>query len=281
MKESMHMRASKDSTVNAGAPNRVDSLRPQSHAPQQQIGTRDLTNVYEILRAGLLGPRRPLPQRTALLEPSKQSQRRGLGCFGCKPKATFNYLEPSLPVPNMDDPHPWGPVEVLHRHPFVARIPAVFTAELCARLRDIGQDSSDFWEVSGCCGYRSGLRTVRIAKDLSNEASRRMADVAGFSHQVGTAMTLNQYRSGGRFGRHFDWSVPKSFATLIVYLNTPESGGETYFPSLHLSVQPTQGSGLLFVHADADGAIDLSTIHQGLPVKGEKWYTQRVFRASV
>lgn len=62
-----------------------------------------------------------------------------------------------------------------------------------------------------------------------------------------------------RFQRH---------GTLLVYLNTVSSGGETSFHHLGLSVSPVQGNALLFFPAFADGAPDERTLHSADAVLG-------------
>ena len=45
-------------------------------------------------------------------------------------------------------------------------------------------------------------------------------------------------------------------ATLLLYLNSPNSGGATRFDQLGLAVRPTRGALLLFFPAFADGTAD-------------------------
>ena len=109
---------------------------------------------------------------------------------------------------------------------------------------------------------------------------------------LGIVETLDQieepqivrYQSGQEFSWHYD-EVPTPqldnggprLATLLVYLNTvPESGGGgTVFRDLRdchghsLTVQPVQGTALLFFPAFANGRSDDRTLHRGEPILGD------------
>jgi prolyl 4-hydroxylase len=107
-----------------------------------------------------------------------------------------------------------------------------------------------------------------------------------------------RYEKGQEFSWHYD-EVPRSqlnnggqrLATLLVYLNSMTDGGGTIFRDLKglsgdpLSVQPFQGSALLFFPAFIDGRADDRTLHRGEKIiLGEKrivqlWIHERAYRA--
>ena len=67
-------------------------------------------------------------------------------------------------------------------------------------------------------------------------------------------------------------------ATLILYLNEPEEGGETIFPELNLKIRPVKGHAVYFSYFHR-GQVDPKTLHGGAPViKGEKWIATRWVR---
>lgn len=61
--------------------------------------------------------------------------------------------------------------------------------------------------------------------------------------------------------------------TSLIYLSSPEKGGETFFPFMDLKIKPSKGK-LLYFHNCIKGTNEMHpySMHQSLPViKGEKW----------
>ena len=91
------------------------------------------------------------------------------------------------------------------------------------------------------------------------------------------------YDPGQKYDAHHDWGVdnggPTRFVTLLLYLNQPESGGQTAFPLAKdnvtgdpITTHPGLGSAVLFYNLLEDGNTDDTTLHAALPViEGEKW----------
>jgi len=89
----------------------------------------------------------------------------------------------------------------------------------------------------------------------------------------------------GFYERHADYFTPDEdtdsyfahtgsnrFATILIYLNDVEAGGETEFLHSKLRVNATKGTMLLFYSMLPDGNLDEKSRHQGNPVlKGRKW----------
>lgn len=70
----------------------------------------------------------------------------------------------------------------------------------------------------------------------------------------------------------------------MVFLNAPEAGGRTNFPTAGLMITPRTGNLLVWNNMDALGARNAASLHQGMPVergvKGvkyvlTKWYRER------
>jgi prolyl 4-hydroxylase len=119
--------------------------------------------------------------------------------------------------------------------------------------------------------------------------------LAKMNHMLGIPLELMEepqivrYKKGQEFSWHYD-EVPKAqlanggqrLATLLVYLNTVQSGGGTIFRDLKdrdgnpLTMKPVQGSALLFFPADANGKPDDRTLHKGevVTLDDEKWIIQ-------
>ena len=97
---------------------------------------------------------------------------------------------------------------------------------------------------------------------------REIADEYG---EIWRAMQINphfrfvSYQPGDKFAKHEDGFVytkynQRSFASLTIYLNSldEKDGGATHFTDFNFQVQPTTGSGLLFLVDDL--------LHEGRPV---------------
>jgi prolyl 4-hydroxylase len=108
----------------------------------------------------------------------------------------------------------------------------------------------------------------------------------------GEPLQILRYQAGGCFKLHHDYFLPDNGAselrrggqrviTVILYLNTPEEGGETLFPEINLSIPPQKGDGILFYNCTPDGEVDPRTMHEGSPViAGEKWIATKWIRES-
>lgn len=99
------------------------------------------------------------------------------------------------------------------------------------------------------------------------------------------APVITKYSTGDVFASHNDASPTKGsewadlggqrVVTVITYLNTCEQGGGTKFDRLNFTMQPQQGSALIFYPADvATLEADERTIHQSLPAVDDKYIVQ-------
>jgi prolyl 4-hydroxylase len=101
-----------------------------------------------------------------------------------------------------------------------------------------------------------------------------------------------KYQPGGFYKEHWDYFDPafegnkpalqaggQRILTILVYLATVKKGGETFFPSFDLKVQPKAGRAVLWRNVLADGSLNTKTIHSGLPPEnGEKWIATKWLR---
>jgi prolyl 4-hydroxylase len=71
-------------------------------------------------------------------------------------------------------------------------------------------------------------------------------------------------------------------ATIIMYLNDVEEGGETVFPKAGVSVAPRKGVAVYFRYTNQLGQLDPMSWHGGAPVrKGEKWIMTKWLRQAM
>ena len=106
----------------------------------------------------------------------------------------------------------------------------------------------------------------------------------------GEGLQVLHYRPGAEYKPHHDYFDPaqpgmgavlkrggQRVGTLVTYLNTPEQGGGTVFPDVHLEVAPIKGNAVFFSY-DRPHAIT-RTLHGGAPVLvGEKWVATKWLR---
>ena len=111
----------------------------------------------------------------------------------------------------------------------------------------------------------------------------------------GEGIQILNYTPGAEYSAHYDffaYDVKGSLkhlatggqrvATLIMYLNEVEQGGETAFPELGMRVVPKKGSAVYFEYCNSLGQLDKHTLHAGLPViKGEKWIATKWMRQQI
>jgi prolyl 4-hydroxylase len=137
-----------------------------------------------------------------------------------------------------------------------------------------------------------GVFLKRSETPLVAELEQRLATLAQWPLENGEGLQLLNYREGGEYRPHFDFFPPEHptspislhnggqrVATLIVYLNTVEEGGETVFPKLNLKFKPVQGDALYFAYANTNNELDRMTLHGGAPVhQGDKWIMTKWMR---
>lgn len=162
--------------------------------------------------------------------------------------------------------------------------------------------------------FKDKVRT-NMQMYVSNQDSRehplistivqRMYDLARIPMGHGEALQIGRYQEGQFYEPHFD-SEPAAQvvrkATVLVYLEAPQSGGHTIFPKRHaclghegflaccnesigvadgggISIAPAKGKAILFYSHDLDGRHNRWAVHGSCPVEtGEKWVSQQWFR---
>lgn len=131
-----------------------------------------------------------------------------------------------------------------------------------------------------------------ISDETLNKIEKRIASITSIPRENGENIQVLQYAVGGEYRPHYDFFDPSNeggkfhllrggqrVASFLMYLNTPEAGGETIFPQLNIKVTPRKGDALLFYNCDPNGNVDPRTLHGGAPVvRGEKWLATKWLR---
>jgi len=121
---------------------------------------------------------------------------------------------------------------------------------------------------------------------------RRLSLVMNSPVENGEGLQVLRYGEGGATAPHFDYLLPTNdanrasiarsgqrIATLLIYLNEVEAGGETVFPHAGFNVTPQPGNGIYFESCNSLGQLDRQSLHAGRRVtKGEKWVVTKWMR---
>mmetsp|Transcript_23240 Transcript_23240/g.64444 ORF Transcript_23240/g.64444 Transcript_23240/m.64444 type:complete len:650 (-) Transcript_23240:1517-3466(-) len=129
-------------------------------------------------------------------------------------------------------------------------------------------------------------RTAR-ATNIDPELFRKLHDSSAQHHSIAESLQVVRYKTGEEYTPHHDFVAPSinnrhqpsRFATLLIYLNDVEEGGETRFPRAinnhnaeGLEIKPEVGKAVLFYNTLEDGNLDDLSQHGGNKVlAGNKW----------
>jgi prolyl 4-hydroxylase len=138
-----------------------------------------------------------------------------------------------------------------------------------------------------------GMFFLRNSGDLILKSiERRIAELTMLPEENGEGIQVLSYSHGEEYRPHWDYFDNNTeggalcynrggqrIATLIMYLENTEEGGETIFPKVNIKIKPIQGNAVLFFNCTPDGKEDPLTLHGGAPViKGEKWIATKWLR---
>ncbi len=122
---------------------------------------------------------------------------------------------------------------------------------------------------------------------------RRWAQLLQVHEQHFEPMSILRYGPGHEYAPHVDYFDSQRIAahrrvgdlggqrliTGLIYLVSPERGGETAYGSDGPTVSGTDGSAVFHFNTGVDGLPDVKSIHQGRPVlEGEKWLCRTAVR---
>ena len=137
--------------------------------------------------------------------------------------------------------------------------------------------------------YRRAADLLRVDEALVRKRDKdELEDLVPESRaSIAEPLQLVHYGVGQEYTAHHDYGYtnsndvlqPQRFATLLLYLNEPEAGGETTFPRWinaetrdALKATPKRGKAVLFYSYLPDGNMDDLSQHSAAPViEGEKW----------
>jgi prolyl 4-hydroxylase len=134
----------------------------------------------------------------------------------------------------------------------------------------------------------------RIAQNqLIQDIESKISNIFNWPVNKTEGIQVLRYKKGDQYKPHYDYfnldnpntpNITKKggqrVGTLIIYLNTPDYGGNTNFPDIGLEVKAIRGNAVFFNY-DKPLSKNL-TLHGGSPVgSGEKWIATKWFRSSI
>lgn len=139
----------------------------------------------------------------------------------------------------------------------------------------------------------SGMFFDRGENPLCARIEARLAALVNWPVENGEGLQILHYKPGAEYKPHYDYFDPahagtptilkrggQRVGTIVMYLNTPDRGGGTTFPDVHLEVAPVKGSAVFFSY-DRPHPMTRS-LHGGAPVvEGEKWVATKWLRQGV
>ncbi|MFN7857495.1 MAG: 2OG-Fe(II) oxygenase [Acidovorax sp.] len=135
-----------------------------------------------------------------------------------------------------------------------------------------------------------GMFFQRGESPLLQRIEQRIARLLQWPIENGEGLQVLHYRPGTEYKPHYDYFDPtepgtptivkrggQRVGTLVMYLNTPEKGGGTVFPDVHLEVAPQRGNAVFFSYERPHPST--RTLHGGAPVlAGHKWIATKWLR---
>jgi prolyl 4-hydroxylase len=196
---------------------------------------------------------------------------------------------------------PWSVIIGLQK-PVIQVYSNVLSSEECDQLIEISRSkltqSTTVDNESGAAlphEHRTSRGTFFQLKENAfiQSIDERLSEIMNLPLENGEGLQVLNYQTNGEYKPHFDYfpeehagssvHIKKGgqrVATLILYLNDVEEGGETIFPEIGLSVTPVKGCAVYFSYFH-QGQVDPLTLHGGAPViQGEKWIATKWMRES-
>jgi prolyl 4-hydroxylase len=185
----------------------------------------------------------------------------------------------------------------LKRHKLLPRqvlvIDSFVSEEVCGQILD--DLESSYWHSSSVLQLRSGRQYSEVREHFRASAT---ADQRWFGPKLNRIIgriqkrlsillpcdplrleswQATRYKKGGRFDYHVDGGYWKRSAagdrkrTYLIYLDSPQKGGETHFRALNITVAAKPGRLVVWENLLPSGHCDHAMIHGGMAVlKGTK-----------
>ena len=126
---------------------------------------------------------------------------------------------------------------------------------------------------------------INYSNNILDNINKRLEDLINFPINQSENYEIIKYNIGGHYGYHFDLLMFNKFKnynqrviSVIIYLNTVDSGGETHYYKPKIIIKPVKGTAVICYNCYDTGYPDFSTLHSGFSViNGEKWILTKFF----
>jgi prolyl 4-hydroxylase len=185
--------------------------------------------------------------------------------------------------------------------PSVAVLDDVLDADECAQLIDLARARLAPSTVVDPGSGKDTVSTARTSEgmffrleenELVARIDRRVSDLMGLPLENGEGLQVLRYPPGAASLPHYDFLMPANaanrasiarsgqrVATMVMYLNDVEEGGETVFPEAGFAATPRRGGAVWFEYCNLAGQLDPLSLHAGAtPVSGDKWIVTKWMR---
>ncbi|MCF7222612.1 2OG-Fe(II) oxygenase [Marilutibacter chinensis] len=185
------------------------------------------------------------------------------------------------------------------RHPRVIVFGNVLSHEECDRMIELARSrlsrsATVDLETGGDIVHEGrtsqGMSFERGGNALCRRIEARIARLLDWPVDHGEGLQVLRYGPGAEYKPHYDYFDPdrpgaakilqrggQRVASLVMYLNTPRSGGATTFPEVGFEAAAVKGNAVFFSY-DRPHPMTLS-LHGGAPVtEGEKWVATKWLR---
>ena len=135
---------------------------------------------------------------------------------------------------------------------------------------------------------------------LTKRIEAKIAVLTGLDPAHGETIQGQRYAAGQQFKAHHDffhvgkpgWDEQERMGgqrtwTVMIFLDSPQAGGQTFFPAAKLKISPRPGHLLAWNNLLDSGEPNESSLHQGLPVEAgtkhiiTKWYLERPWGVTI
>lgn len=190
-------------------------------------------------------------------------------------------------------------IVTLSKYPIIKIFKNILTSEECEQLIASGKNFKRARTMgateNAVHDHRTNDLTVldTSSSPLVAELEDRIEEITGIPKENGETLQLLRYAKMQEYKPHQDFfsDTPNGnksmelggqrIATVITYLSDVESGGETIFPDITITVKPKAGDALYFEYCDRNGGITDHTRHGSKPViSGTKYAVTKWLRHS-